>query len=113
MTDQESVKREPNFEDDDDDEIGDVEEGVNKEVRGVPQRDTKEQSRQVVDERGGEEKRKHGGRKRSAGRKGNQMRNKSCASSDVGAEDGQWANPEQHNDFDSAYSKLVEKIYQD
>ena len=93
MTDQEIVKREPNF-DDDDDDIGDVEEGVEKEARGVPQRDPKEQSRQAVDERGGEEKRKPAGRKRSAGRKGNQMANKSYASSDVGQEDAQWANPE-------------------
>ena len=41
------------------------------------------------------------------------MQNKSYNSSELGAESSNWADPEFHKDFDSAYNKLVEKLYQD
>lgn len=39
------------------------------------------------------------------------MANKSYASSDVGGDESHVADPEFSKDFNSAYSKLVEKIY--
>ncbi len=41
------------------------------------------------------------------------MANKSYASSDVGGEDSHFGDPEYHTDFNAAYSKLVEKLYQE
>ncbi len=41
------------------------------------------------------------------------MANKSYNSSEMGGESSHWGDPEFHKDFNGAYSKLVEKLYQD
>lgn len=63
-----------------------------------------------IDQRGSQRKGRANSSKRrkSTGRKN---ANKSYASSEIGGDESRYGDPEVAKDFNSAYAKLVEKIY--